>query len=62
MLRSFITNFDMKIARSVDFLDMLEAVTQKEWDDWFDRYIYGPEMPEVKKGWESSLEKAIGRG
>jgi hypothetical protein len=52
VLKSFLRSFDGKPARTEDFRGLLEFVTKKSWKEWFDRYVYGSEMPKPaeKKG------------
>ena len=49
LLRSFLRSFENKRASTKDFIGLLEYLTKEEWDDFFNKYLYGMEMPPKEK-------------
>lgn len=49
VLKSFLRSFDGKAVRTDDFRGLLEFITKKDWKEWFEKYVYGTEMPALKR-------------
>ena len=49
ILKSFQRSFPWKPARSLDFIDLTTYIAQRDMRPWFDRYLFGTEMPPIKK-------------
>lgn len=49
LLRSFLRSFEHKQVITSDFIGLLEFLTKESWKDFFDKYLYGMEMPEKEK-------------
>lgn len=47
-LRAIVKNFTLRAASTRDLQGILEQITQKPWQPFFDRYVYGDETPKVK--------------
>ncbi|MEM8931218.1 MAG: M1 family aminopeptidase [Acidobacteriota bacterium] len=47
MLRSFLKTFKHQWGPTRHLIGILEHQTGGEWQPWFERYVYGPEMPEI---------------
>ncbi len=45
ILRSFLRSFDAKPAGTEEFLGLVNFVTKKDYRPWFEKYIYGAEIP-----------------
>ncbi len=48
LLRSFLKNFTYKWGGTRHLVGILNQITKDDWQPWFERYVYGCEMPEVK--------------
>jgi|GEM_PF-380150 len=46
-LRSYMKNFDHKIAETRHLVAILNQITGEDWQPFFERYIYGTEHPEI---------------
>ena len=46
VLRSFLKSFPHKKVTTEDFIGLLNYITKEEWHPFFDRYVYGTELPE----------------
>ena len=46
-IRSYIKNFTFKLAETRYMVNILEQVTGEPWQPFFDRYVYGPESPQI---------------
>jgi len=46
-LRSYIKNFDHKVAETRHLIAILNQVSGEDWQPFFERYIYGVESPDV---------------
>lgn len=49
VLRSFLKSFPRKKVTTEDFIGLLNYITKEEWHPFFDRYVYGTELPEKSK-------------
>lgn len=49
LLRSFLRSFEHKNATTKDFIGILEYLTKESWTEFFDKYLYGMEMPLKEK-------------
>lgn len=47
-MRSYAKNFVFKPGETRHLVAILNQMTQKDWQPWFERYVYGTETPEVK--------------
>ena len=47
LLRSFIKNFRYKWGGTRHLVGILNQMTGKDWQPWFERYVYGTETPKV---------------
>ncbi len=47
LLSSFVKNFQFKWATTQNLIGILNQMTGKDWQPWFDLYVYGSEMPEI---------------
>lgn len=47
-MRSYIKNFTYKTGETRHLVGILNQMTGKDWQPWFERYVYGTEMPKVK--------------
>ena len=48
LLRSFIKNFRYKWGATRHLVGLLNQMTGKDWQPWFERYVYGTETPRVE--------------
>ena len=46
-IRSFVKNFTFKTAETRHLIAILNQMTMKDWQPWFDRYVFGTETPAV---------------
>lgn len=46
-IRSYIKNFSFKTAETRHLIGILNQITKKDWQPWFDRYVFGTETPSV---------------
>ncbi len=46
-LRSYIKNFTYKLAGTRHLVAILNQMTGKDWQPWFERYVYGTETPKL---------------
>ena len=46
-IRSYIKNFSFKTAETRHLIGILNQITKKDWQPWFDRYVFGTETPVV---------------
>ena len=49
ILKSFQRSFPWQPARTDDFIDLTSFIAQKDMRPWFDRYLFGTDMPPIKK-------------
>ncbi|MEO8197644.1 MAG: M1 family aminopeptidase [Thermoanaerobaculia bacterium] len=47
-MRSYVKNFAFKTGETRHLVGILNQMTGKDWQPWFERYVYGTEMPDVK--------------
>ncbi len=47
-MRAYAQNFKFKTGETRHLVGILNQITQKDWQPWFERYVYGTEMPKVK--------------
>jgi hypothetical protein len=45
LLRSFLKNFHFKWGATRHLVGILDQITREDWQPWFERYVYGTEMP-----------------
>jgi len=45
LLRSFLKTFNNKWGSTKDFVGILNFITKKDWQPWFEKYVYGTETP-----------------
>jgi hypothetical protein len=48
LLRAYLKNFPYRWAGTRHLVGILNQITGKEWQPWFERYVYGTEMPPLK--------------
>ncbi len=48
LLRTFLTNFTDQHGETRHLVGILNQMTGDDWQPWFERYVYGTEMPPVK--------------
>lgn len=48
LLRTFTTNFTFQHGETRHLVGILNQMTGRDWQPWFERYVYGTEMPEVE--------------
>jgi hypothetical protein len=46
-MRAYIKNFTYKMGGTRFLVAILDQITAKQWQPWFERYVYGTEMPKV---------------
>lgn len=44
---AYIKNFSFKTAETRHLIGILNQITKKDWQPWFDRYVFGTETPVV---------------
>lgn len=47
-MRSYVKNFAFKTGETRHLVGILNQMTGKDWQPWFERYVYGTEMPKVQ--------------
>lgn len=47
LLRSFVTNFKFRWGATRHFVGILNQISGDDWQPWFEKYVYGSEMPEI---------------
>ena len=47
-IRAIVRNFTRKLVESRYLVAILNQMTSTDWQPWFERYVYGSEVPEVK--------------
>ena len=45
LLRSFLKNFPFKWGATRHFIGILNQITKEDWQPWFEKYVYGSELP-----------------
>lgn len=48
LLRAYLKNFPQRWAGTRHLVGILNQITAKDWQPWFERYVYGTEMPPLK--------------
>ncbi|MEM7052819.1 MAG: M1 family aminopeptidase [Acidobacteriota bacterium] len=48
LLRTLTTNFNVQFGETRHLVGILNEITQKDWQPWFEKYVYGTEMPKLK--------------
>lgn len=48
LLRTFVTNFDNQLGETRHLVGILNQMTGRDWQPWFERYVYGTETPPVE--------------
>lgn len=48
MLRSFLKSFEFHWGGTRHLVGILNEMTGKDWQPWFERYVYGFDLPEIK--------------
>ncbi len=46
-IRSIVKNFTFKAAETRHIVGILNQMTGRDWQPWFERFVYGTEIPEV---------------
>jgi len=46
-IRAYVQNFAYKTGETRHLVGILNQITGKDWQPWFERYVYGTEMPKV---------------
>ncbi|MEO8277214.1 MAG: M1 family aminopeptidase [Thermoanaerobaculia bacterium] len=46
-IRAYMQNFTYKTASTRHLVGILDQITGKSWQPWFEKYVYGTEMPKV---------------
>ncbi len=49
IMKSFLRSFPYQPSQTKDFVDLTNYITKKDYGPWFDKYLFGTEVPEVKK-------------
>ncbi len=49
LLRSYLKNFPYRWGGTRHLVGILDQITGKEWQPWFERYVYGTEMPPLER-------------
>ena len=47
LLRSYLKNFTYKWGTTENFIGLLDQMTKSDWHPFFDRYVFGTEIPDV---------------
>ena len=47
-MRGYAKNFAYKTGETRHLVGILNQLTGKDWQPWFEKYVYGTEMPQVK--------------
>jgi hypothetical protein len=47
-VRAYVMSFRGKTTRTADLVAILDQITGKSWQPWFEKYVYGFEVPKVK--------------
>jgi len=47
-IRAIVRNFTRKLVETRHLVAILNQMTSTDWQPWFERYVYGSEVPEVK--------------
>ena len=47
LLRSFLKNFTYRWGATHHLVGILNQITKKDWQPWFEEYVYGTEVPEI---------------
>jgi|CXWL01.1.fsa_nt_gi hypothetical protein len=47
-IRAYIQNFTFKTGETRHLVGILNQITGKDWQPWFEKYVYGTDMPTVK--------------
>ncbi len=47
-MRAYVQNFAFKTGETRHLVGILNQITGKDWQPWFERYVYGTEMPKLK--------------
>jgi hypothetical protein len=47
-LRSYVKNFTFKTGETRHLVGILSQITKKDWQPWFERYVYGTETPKLE--------------
>ena len=47
-IRSYVKNFAFKPTGTRHLVGILNQMTSKDWQPWFERYVYGAERPELR--------------
>ena len=48
LIRAYVMSFKGKITRTAEVVALLNQITGKDWQPWFERFVYGVETPKVK--------------
>ena len=48
LIRAYVMSFRGKTTHTSDVVAILNQITGKDWQPWFERFVYGVEMPKVK--------------
>ena len=47
-MRAYAQNFTFKTGETRHLVGILNQITGEDWQPWFERFVYGTEMPKVK--------------
>jgi hypothetical protein len=47
-IRAYVQNFTYKTGETRNLVAILNQITAEDWQPWFERFVYGTEMPKVK--------------
>jgi aminopeptidase N len=47
-IRSYVRNFTFKPGETRHLVAILDQMTGRDWQPWFERYVYGTETPELR--------------
>jgi len=48
VLKSYVSSFSMKPVWTKDFVGITNYITERDWTPWFDKYLFGTEIPRTK--------------
>ena len=46
-IRSIVKNFTFKTAETRHLVGILNQMTKRDWQPWFERFVYGTEIPKI---------------
>ncbi len=49
ILKSFLRSFPMQNVSTIDFVDLTSYIAKKDYGPWYERYLFGTEVPKIRK-------------